>query len=314
MPQPPRPDAALARRTAAGLAQARGGVLLRREALAAGIPRWLLRAEVAVGRWTRPGRQTLVLHNGPLDDTTRRAVAALEVGPRAALDGVSALQHRGVTTLTDSVVHVIAPKSANPLHPPGVRVHESRRFREEDVGVVDGVRVVSAAVAAVHAALWARTDREASLFPVLVVQQRLASPQELSEAVAAVQRHVRRRLLLRVAEEVQGGVRSLNELDVARAMRARGLPEPTRQSIRTRASGRQYLDCEYDAYDLTLEVDGPQHDEPVQRLADVLRDLEQVREGSTVLRIPSPAWRLDREAVLDGLERVFAARGWRRAA
>lgn len=233
---------------------------------------------------------------------------------RAALDGVSALQHRGVTTLSDTAVHVIAPKSSNPLHPCGTHVHESRRFSESDVQLIDGVRVMAPAVAAVHAALWARTDREASLFPVLVVQQRLASPEQLSDAAAAVRRHPRRWLLLRVAAEIQGGVRSLTELDVAHAMRARGLPEPTRQSIRTSASGRQYLDCEYDAYDLTVEIDGPQHDEPVHRLADVLRDLEQVRDGSTVLRIPSPAWRLNREAVLDALEQVFRARGWRRAA
>lgn len=309
-----RLDVRTARREAARLAAARRGVLVRREALAAGIPRWFLRAEVKAGRWTRAGRQTLVLHNGPLDDRTRRVVAVLEVGPRAALDGVSALQHLGVIALSDTDVHVIAPKSSNPRHPPGAHVHESRRFREDDIRLVDDIRVVAPAVAAVHAALWARTDREASLFPVLAVQQRLASPQEVSDAVSVVRRHPRRRLLLRVAAEIQGGVRSLTELDVAQAMRARGLPEPTRQSVRTRPSGRQYLDCAYDAYDLTVEVDGPQHDEPVHRLADVLRDLEQVPEGSTVIRIPSPAWRLDREAVLDALEQVFAARGWRRAA
>lgn len=314
MPHSPRLDVVSARRTATRIAAARGGVLCRREALAAGIPRWFLRAEVQARRWRRSGRQTLVLHNGPLDDATLRAVAVLEVGPRAALDGVSALQHHGVDSLSDRVVHVIAPKSSNPLRPSGVRVHESRRFREDDVDVVAGVRVVAPAVAAVHAALWARTDREASLFPVLAVQRRLATPQQLLDAVETVRRHPRRRLLRRLAAEVAGGVRSLNELDVARAMRTRGLPEPERQALRVRASGRQYLDCDYSAYGLTVEIDGPQHDEPEHRLADVLRDLDQVSDGSTVIRIPSAAWRLDRQAVLDGLERVFAARGWRRAA
>jgi very-short-patch-repair endonuclease len=279
-----------------------------------GVPRWVLRLELRAGRWQRVGRQVVVTHNGPLTPAQRRAAAALEVGPRAALDGWTALQQHGVRVEDDGVLHVIAPKSSNPLRCAGARVHESRRFREDDVGLVDGVRTVVPAVAAVHAALWARTDREATLALVLAVQQRLARPEDLAAAALAVRRSPRRRLLGTVVLDVADGARSMGELDVARALRSRGLPEPARQVLRRRPSGRQYLDCRFEEYGITLEVDGSQHADPLQVLADLLRDLALVSEGDTVLRLPLVAWRLAESQVLDALQGVFSSRGWRRHA
>ncbi|MCW2499473.1 MAG: hypothetical protein JWN87_1149, partial [Frankiales bacterium] len=85
-----------ARRLAAG----QDGVVGRRQLYRAGVPRWLVRRELRVGRWQRTGRQTVAVHNGPLPVEARRWVAVLELGPRAALAGVSALQHDGVSALT----------------------------------------------------------------------------------------------------------------------------------------------------------------------------------------------------------------------
>lgn len=304
----------LLRQRAALLAGARAGVLSRRDLRSHGIPRWLLQLEVRAGRWHRTGRQTVVVHNGPLSPATRRAVAVEEVSPRAALDGVSALQQRGVGALTDSDVHVIAPKGSTPSKPAGVVVHESRRFREADVVVVEGVRTVRPPVAAVHAALWARTDRQASYFLILAVQQRLTSPEELAEAVGSIRRHPRRRLLRQVVADVMLGVRAMGELDVTRAMRARGLPEPDRQVVRRRPSGTEYLDARFDRFEVTLEIDGEQHDELHQRVADVLRDFTLVADGDAALRLPLQVWRVAQEQVLDRLEQIFIARGWRRPA
>jgi very-short-patch-repair endonuclease len=303
------------RRLAARRASLSDGVLQRSDLRAWGVPRWVVKAELRAGRWQRTGRQTVVNHNGPLNAAARRRVAVAEVGPRAALDGVTALQHLGVAVLGDELIHVIIPKGSSPRRRlRGVRIHESRRYRSEDVAVRSGVRCVAPAAAAVHAALWARTDREAVYVLVLVVQQRLADPQELAEAAQHVRRHVRRRLLARTVLDLAGGVRSMGELDVARELRGRGLPEPDRQVVRRRADGREYLDCRFGAYDLTLEIDGWQHDDPQHRLADLLRDLTQVGEGSTVLRVPLVAWRLGARQILDRLERVFVARGWQRPA
>lgn len=302
-----------ARRAAARLAADQEQVVSRRSLYAAGVPRWLVRLEVRVGRWQLGGRQTVVLHNGPLSTAARRWVAVLEGGPRATLDGVTALQAAGITALTDDVLTVSVPKGTRRRRLPGVRFRETRRYREADV-VRTGIPRTTPAVAALHAALWARTDRQATYFLVLVVQQGLARPADLSDAATAVRRHPRRRLIARTVLDLADGSRSLGELDVARAMRGRGLPEPARQAVRRRPSGTQYLDADFPEYGVTLEVDGSQHDLPDQRLADLLRDLGLATEARTVVRIPLVAWRLDEAAVLDGLEALFRSRGWRRRA
>jgi very-short-patch-repair endonuclease len=305
--------AAAARVTARRLAAGQCGVASRRQLLGAGVPRWLLRLELRTQRWQTTGTQTVALHNGPLDLRARRWIAVLEAGPRAALDGVSALRAAGVEHLTDEVVTVAVPKGARRRRLPGVRVRETRRYRADDV-VHDGIPRTAPAVAAVHAALWAATDKQATFFLTLVVQQGLCRPSDLSDAATAVRRHPRRRLLAQVVLDLADGSRSLGELDVARALRTRGLPEPVRQAVRRRPSGTQYLDADFPSYGISMEVDGSQHDLPRQRLADLLRDLDLAAEGRTTVRIPLIAWRLNEGAVLDGLEALFRSRGWVRPA
>jgi very-short-patch-repair endonuclease len=117
-----------------------------------------------------------------------------------------------------------------------------------------------------------------------------------------------------VARDLVGGIEALSELDVARDMRRRGLPEPDRQAVRRRASGTEYLDCELAAYDVVLEIDGAGHDEPQQRLDDVVRDITLLSEGRCVVRLPLATYALDRERVLDALEGLLLSRGWQRPA
>lgn len=302
-----------ARLTATQLAADQSGAVALRQLYAAGVPRWLVRLELRAGRWQRSGRQTVVVHNGPIDGPTRRWVAVLEAGPRAALDGVSALQAAGLDVLTDELVVVAVPRGTRRRRVRGARIRETRRYREQDV-LRSGIPRTLPAVAALHAALWAVTDRQATYLLTVAVQQGLCRPAALSDAATAVRRHPRRRLVAQVVLDLAEGCRSLGELDVARAMRTRGLPEPARQAMRRRPSGTQYLDADFPDHDVTLEVDGVQHDLPDQRLADLVRDVVLATEGRTVVRIPLVAWRLDEDAVLEALEGLFVSRGWRRPA
>ncbi len=299
-----------------GLARAKriaadqAGIASRRALITADVPRWLIRRELRVGRWQRTGRQTVAVHNGPVDAAAKRWIAVLELGPRAALAGVTALQHDGIKALTDTDIHVFTPKGAVRRKLTGVVQHESRRWTEEDI-VDSGLRRTRPAVSAVSAALWAVTKEQGSYFLILAVQQGLCRPEDLATVLERVRRHRFRKAMVTTVADLVAGVRSVGELDVARRMRSRGLPEPTRQSIRVRPSGTQYLDAEFEEYDLVAEIDGIQHDEPWAVLKDTVRDLTIVSEGRQVLRIPLIAWRLDGEAVLDALEAVFRSRGWR---
>ena len=122
-----------------GVARARriagdqAGIASRRALIAADVPRWLIRRELRVGRWQRTGRQTIAVHNGPLDAAAKRWIAVLELGPRAALAGITALQHDGITALTDTDIHVFTPKGAVRRKLAGVVQHESRRWTEDDI-------------------------------------------------------------------------------------------------------------------------------------------------------------------------------------
>lgn len=296
-------------RVATRIAEPRHLVAGRRELMRAGVPRWVVRLEIRRGRWQSGGRQAVVLHNGPLSDETLRAIAVVEVGSMAALDAVSALQEAGLVGLSDRKVVVSTPKSSTPRRPRGVVVKETRRFREEDV-LDAGVRRMKPPVAAVHAALWAVSDKQATLFLTMTVQQGLCTVAALADALTRVRRHRRRRMIARLLVDLAGGSQSLGELDLVRAFRRRGLPVPVRQSMRKRPNGKQYLDCEFPDYDLVIEVDGAGHLDPLRVLLDVIRDITLASEGSTVIRIPLVAWRLDEGAILDVLEQLFRARGW----
>lgn len=315
LPLPPRPtlDRAAALAVARELAADQEGALSRRQLSRAGVPRWVVRVEITSGRWQRTGRQSVVVHNGPLSWRTRCWIGVLEVGRRAALDGVTALRWAGVDALTDEDVHVIVPKGSTPWRHADVELHESRLYREEDV-LTAGIRRMRPAVAAVHAALWASTDRQATYFLILVVQKWLAPVADVAAVVGRLRRHRRRLMLRGVVAELAGGVRALSELDVARDMRRRGLPEPQRQVIRRRPSGTEYLDCELLDYSVTLEIDGEGHEEPWQRLSDLVRDITLMAEGKIAVRIPVAVYVLDRERVLDALEELLVARGWGSAA
>ena len=133
----------------------------------------------------------------------------------------------------------------------------------------------------------------------------------MSDALAAVRRAPRRRLLKQVVRDIADGAHSLNELDLAVALRRRGLPAPTRQLLVRLPGGRVYLDVAWEQWGVTLEIDGAQHDLASARLDDALRDLGVAGTGRTTVRLPVLALRLDQEAVLDGIEQLLRSRGWR---
>lgn len=301
--------AELGLRRAGALAAEQAHVVGRRQLYQVGVPRWLVRREIRVGRWQRTGRQTVAVHNGPLSVEARRWVAVLESGPRAVLSGVTGLQADGITALSDESIHVFLPKGTIKRRLPGVVRHESRRWRPEDVAG-SGVPRTNPAVSAVMGALWSATERQATFLLILPVQQGLCTAAEVAEVLERIKRHRFRRALWTAVSDIAEGARSLGELDVARALKRRGLPAPSRQVLRRRPDGSVYLDLAWDALGLSMEIDGVQHDLPWMRLADTVRDLRTLAEGSCAMRIPLLAWRLDEERVLDAVEAVFRSRGW----
>ncbi|MDF9717104.1 hypothetical protein INN71_10955 [Nocardioides sp. ChNu-153] len=274
--------------------------------------RWQVRAEIAGGRWRRLRSQSIVVHNGPLDRDGALWSAVLEAGPRAHLDGAAALEVAGLRRWSEEAIRVSVPRGARVRRGPGLDVRQTRRYSAEDV-VGPGVPRARPAVAAVRAALWARSDRQATLLLTMTVQQGVATVAELGAELLRIRRDRRRALVQEVLQELLGGAESLGEIDVARECRRRGLPEPTRQAVRRGRGGSYYLDVWWEQYGVVLEVDGLHHAWAENLVADAIRQNEVVLAGADlVLRLPVLGLRVAPDAFFEQVERALRARGWER--
>ena len=259
----------------------------------------MVRREVAAERWALHGHQTVALTTAPLGTTARRWLAVWETGSRvAALDGVTALQHAGLTGFEDSDVHVSVKHTAEVEPIDGVRIHKVIRRVDREV-VPAGIPRTRAAVAAIRAAHWAVTDRQAALLLVLPVQQRLCSGQQLVAAAGLIRGRTRRRLIHVLVHDIADGAHSLGELDVVAACRRRGLPGPSRQAVRRLPDGTAYLDIAWPEARLVVEVDGAGHVRGLQMVDDELRQNALQLGDDLVLRVSLVGWRLTPQAYLD---------------
>ncbi|QNE18531.1 hypothetical protein F1D05_12220 [Kribbella qitaiheensis] len=267
-----------------------------------------MHAQVLAGRWAIKGRQTIAVTTGELPEDGEWWTAVFEVGSGAALDGATALKALGLKGF-DGPIHISTPKSARPRHPRGVVVHETRRRQATDLALSTLPRV-RPSVAAIRAALWAISDKQASLLLVMSVQQRLTTPAHLAEALMSIRRHRRRRLLDQVTNEIAGGAQSTGEIDFLRLGQEYGLPEPDRQSRRVTPDGIAFLDVEWTAYEVVVEIEGVHHQEADRALADALRQNELTIDRSRVLRIPVVGLRTDPARFLDQVARLLRSQGW----
>lgn len=301
----------LRRAQVARLAASQAGVVSRRQAYRLGLTRAEVRANVRAGRWRRVGRQALCVHTGPLSRSARHWVAVIEAGPRAYLDGESALVEAGLENFRVRGIRVSVPRGARVYRRlTGVDIRQTRRWRGDDV-VGAGLPRARASVAAVRAALWARSDREAALVLTMTVQQEVASAKEIGLEMLRVRRDKRRALIHAVLHDLLDGVRSLGELDVARECRRRGLPEPERQVLRKAKDGTYYLDVYWERWGVVVEIDGIHHAWVQNVVGDAIRQNRLALQGDTVLRLPLLGLRVAPEDFFAQIEEALVAAGCR---
>jgi very-short-patch-repair endonuclease len=286
-------------------------VVSREQAYAVGLTRAEVRAHVKARRWRRVGGHALAVHTGPLVPEAQWWAAVLEGGPRAFLDGASALVATGLKGFTTSTIRVSVPKGARVRRRrrSEVDLRETRRWRAEDV-VSTGIPRSRPAVAAVRAALWARSDREAALVLTMAVQQGLCRVDDLADEMLRIRRDKRRPFIHRLLIDLAGGVRSLNELDMIRGCRERGLPVPDLQVVRKTRSGSYYLDARWRRWAVVVEVDGIQHTWVQNVVADAIRHNAIATSSDLVLRMPVLGLRLCPDAFFEQIAAALAARGW----
>jgi hypothetical protein len=295
--------ARLRRERVAAVAAETDGVVSRWKLSEIGVTHDDVRHEAEAGRWQVLGNQTVAPTTGAVSLGGLRWSAVWETGRDiAALDGVTALQAAGLKHYTDETIHVSVVHRCTVKKVPGCRLHKViRRLADELVGA--GIPRTRPAVAALRAAYWAVSDRQAALILLMTVQQRLATPEQLHSWSKRLRGRKRRKFIKDVVGYIHDGVQSLGELDFAKLCRVRGLPEPTRQALVEGERGRMYLDVRWEGRSLVVEIDGVQHREGLQVSADNLSRNEVTLREDKVLRIDLVGLRLQEDAFMDQVAR-----------
>jgi hypothetical protein len=264
---------------------AQGGVVSRDQLRVAGISCHEIEAHLRGQRWRPVHTQSIAVHTGPLLRDGLQWAAVFEAGPRGCLDGASALVAGGLEHFTEDVIRVSVPRGVLVRRAQGIDVRQTRRLVPGDVAP-SGVPRTRPEVAGVRAALWAASDKQATLLLTMAVQQRLTTPERLGGQSMTVRRDRRRMLITAVVADLMGGVRSLGEHEFARLCRRHGVPEPTRQAVRRGPGGRWYLDVCWEPWGVVVEIDGIQHEWAVNVVADALRHNSLALDRAIVLRLP----------------------------
>lgn len=281
-----------------------------------------LRWQITSGRWQRPCKGIVVAHSGPLTERQLLRIALLSGGPHAALAGLTAARLDGFNwlgaklPLENGPVHLIVQAGyKRRTAPPRLNVvtHYSRTLTEKDVHPTWQPRRTRIARSLVDAAAWMPTDRGAMAVLAAGVQQRLVRVDDLRQVVERIETVRRHGLMTGILADIEGGAQALSELDFTRqVVRRHRLPEPSRQVARRDDRGRQrWIDVMWDEWKLVVEIDGAQHDEPLQRWDDMERDNDLNIDDYRTLRFPAWRVRQDPEYVAREILKALRRAGYR---
>lgn len=301
------------------------GVVSRRQLNAAGIDRHAIRTQVRAGRWSPHGAHALRIHDAPWCPARSVIISSvLNAGASAWADGEAALVLAGFEGWRSSRIDVGLPRGsrgrAEGAVPPDVESGFSRggprsaTIHHHCLAAVPRllphpVARAHPSVAALRAAAWAASDRQAATLLAMTVQQRIVRADQLLDALTLLPKLPRRALITGVLADITGGSESMGELDFVRECRRRRLPVPSRQVTRHGVGGRIHLDVLWEEAGLVVEVDGAHHFVGDAPIADALRQNDVTLQNLTVLRIPRLALRVNPEPFFAQIERILTDRG-----
>lgn len=291
------------------LAAEQDGVISRRQLYGRGVTRWQVVANLRAGRWQRIGDQSVCVHTGPLSQRARHWAALFQGGPRAQLDGASALIESGLARFEVERIRVSVPRGAKVRRSWEFDIRQTRRWSAGDLAP-SGLPRTRPEVAAVRAGLWARSDSQAALVVTMAVQQGITTAEDIGRQLIRIRRDRRRLLLHALVNDLLDGARSLGELEIGDELARRRLPRPDRQVLRKDRRGRYYLDLYWSEWKLVVEIDGIHHTWAENVVGDALRQNALVLDGDTVLRLPLLGLRLEPDEFMAQIEQALRAAGW----
>ena len=289
------------------LAVRQQGAMHRGQLDALGMTQGFVAAQIAAQRWMAIGHKVVLLQNASPTREQLMHIAVLDAESLVALASHTALELAGFTGFAKEAreIHIVVPRGAKATRLPGVRLHESRRLRSDDVIERQGLPCTKVERSAIDAGAWQPFPRFACLMLAAVVQQGLTSAPRLSSALRGVGR-VRHKAYMRLAlSDIGQGAQSLGELDLAAVCRKYDLVPPDRQEIRRDSRGRpRYLDAEWrlpSGEIVVLEIDGSHHLDVGNWQADMKRERSIVTSRRWVLRATTFEIRLEPASVVADL-------------
>lgn len=295
----------------------RHGVVRRKDAcLAAGLAS--VCTELRARRWQSPTAGIIVAHNGPLTEAQRQWVAWAAAPPGSVLGGLTAARYDGLTGLTADHLTIVVPGACGgtPRSTGAIPGDWNVAWRwSTKLGAADvNDRVVPPRTRLARSLVDAASERVAQKRSRVIilagVQQRLTTPAALFDALSRRGRCRNRRIIVESIVDAQGGVQSLPEHEFDLIRRALHLPEPARQRVLRRRDGRCYLDADWPAYGIRVEVHGIPHSYVQNWDSDLLRQNDITIEGGGLLIFSSYAIRHLQPVVSRQLLSMFRSRGW----
>lgn len=187
------------------------------------------RNSVDRGRWQRPCRGVVVLHNGPLGAQQSLEVALASAAPEAVLGGLTALGQDTFTGFEAPLPQLILPSGARkPSFKDALEVHWSTQLDERDVHPLRVPRRTRPARSLIDAASWTKNERRARAIVIAGIQQGLTHTRNLREALTRRGPCRHRALIVESILDAAGGIQSLPERDFGEVCRWAGLPPPSR--------------------------------------------------------------------------------------
>ena len=290
-------------------------VVSRQQLASIGVSRKVISRREAAGRWVAVGPLVVVLRPGGLTRPQQLWAGVLHAGGDACLARLTGLEAAGLTGFGDDEVHVCRTHGENTddlVHElVQVRVHESRHLPASDLLRTMSPPRMSQDRCAADAASDARSERACRTILAMCVQQRLVVPGRLRAMVVERRNLPRRRLILETLGDLDGGVQSLPEQDYLRSLRRAGLPMPSRQRAVRRPDGRYVLDCDYDDWLVTVEINGAHHLDARQKEYDDIRRTRLAIGGRLVVDLGSWIVRHEPDLAVLLTADALLARGWR---
>jgi hypothetical protein len=274
----------------AAVAATQYGVFSRAQARVVGLGDRQLRYRIERGRLERLTRHTFRIVGAAESWRQRLMAACLAAGDGAAVSHRSAAALHRYDGFPPGLVEITVGQGRRDFHMPGVIVHSSSCWANEDITHIDGIPVTTPERTLVTLAAVSSEDQVESALDS-AERDRTVRRTDVAEVHDGVRQRGRNgvatlgRILERRAE-LAGIPHSVLERKMLTVLQHHGITLPACQVPVRRPDGRlAYLDFAYPNLGLGIEVDGnTTHATPTQRAADNVRANSILLRGIRILR------------------------------